>query len=74
MKQVVGVEAIVIGVEVDSMEGDPSTKIRKSLVDQMLMGSPPIEGLLGVGDPMVEEDLVEGGLVCLQANASLVIR
>ena len=73
MKKVVGVEATIIGVEVGSMEGDPSTKIRKSLVDQMLMESPPIEGLLGLGDPLVEEDLVEIGLVCLQENASLVI-
>ena len=54
----------VVGVEVGSMEEDPSTKIRKSLVDQMLIGSLPIEVLLRVGDPMVEEGLVEGGLVC----------
>ena len=46
------------------MEGDPLIKVKKSLVDQMLMGSLQIEGLLGVGDPMVEEGLVEGGLVC----------
>ena len=63
--QVVGVEVIIIGAEVGFMGEDPLIKIRKSLVDQMLMGSLQIEELLGVEDPMVEEGLVEGGLVCL---------
>ena len=64
VKQVVGVEVTIIGAKVGSMEEDPLTKAKKNLVDQMLMGSLLIEELLGVGDQMVEEDLVEGGLVC----------
>ena len=62
--RVVGVEVTIIGVEVGSMGEDPLIKIKKSLVDQMLMGSLQIEELLGVEDQMVEEGLVEGGLVC----------
>ena len=56
------------------MEGDPSIKSKRSLVVQMLKVSLQIEEHLGVEDPMVEEGLVEGGLVCSQENVSLVIR
>ena len=62
--RVVGVEVTIIGVEVGSMGEDPLIKIKKILVDLMLVGSLQIEELLGVEDQMVEEGLVEGGLVC----------
>ena len=60
----IGVEEIPIGVEVGSMEGDPLTKFRRNLVVQMLKVNLQIEGHLGAEDPMLEEGLVEEGLVC----------
>ena len=72
--QAIGVEETIIGVEVDSMEGDLLKKFRRNLVVQMLKVSLQIERHLGVEDLMVEEGLVEEGLVCSLVSALLVTK
>ena len=56
------------------MEDDPLAKIRRSLVVQMLKMSLLIEGHLEARDLMVDQGLVEEGLVCLLVSVSLVTK
>ena len=56
------------------MEGDLLIKIRRNPVVQMLKVSLLIEGHLEVKDLMVEEGLVEGGLLCSLVSVLLVTK